>query len=280
MFPRAAPSPTRSAAALRRRRRHGRVIARRHGLAAMLAAVLAASTASADGPWRPAQGQRLDLQILPPLDLARPVDVLALDPFATSPDQVRRLSVKGIATVCHLAAGVWESWRPDAFAFPQGVLGRNVPGRPGTRRLEVGDPAVLPLLERRLDLCRERGFAGVLLAGFESGPAAPALPGFVGALAAAARARGLAVGAFGEPASIQGLAGVLDFAVAADCLAAMPGCVAAARTFRAAGKPVWLVAYTNATARMTALCAEAAGAGATVLFKTATLTGRLHRRCG
>jgi hypothetical protein len=245
----------------------------RHALAACLALAAAAGPLAAE-PWRPAPDQQLDLQLLPPLDPVRPVDVLALDLFQTPPDQVRHLLGRGVAPVCHLAAGVWEGWRPDAYAFPQSALGPGVAGRPGVRRLRADDPSVLPLLARRLDLCRERGFKGVLLAGLEAAPAlAPAL-------AAAARERGLAVGAFGEPAMLAALAPGLDFGVAADCLGAMPGCLDAARTFRAAGRPLWLVAYTNAPGRMAALCAEAGAAGAPLLFKTGTLTGRLHRRCG
>jgi hypothetical protein len=239
--------------------------------------------AAAEG-WKPARAQRLDIQLLPPFDFARRVDVLALDLFQTPPDQVRQLEPRGIATLCRLSVGVWESWRPDAFAFPQAALGRNRPGRPGERWLDTGHAAVAPLLERRLDLCRERGFKGVLLAGLEADPqAAGATPeqrlAFDQRLAAAGRARGLAVGLMGEPAQVAARASVFDFVVVADCVAAMAGCIDTVRAWHAAGKPAWLVAYTNAASRMTALCAEAARAGAPLLFKTQTLTGKLHRRC-
>lgn len=257
-------------------------------VALVLAATLLSAPARAEGPsWRPASGQRLDIQLLPPQDLARRVDILALDLFRAPPDQPRQLAARGVAAVCWLAAGVWEGWREDAFAFPQGALGRARPGRPGERWLDPGHAAVLPLLERRLDLCQERGFKGALLAGldllaqpgtgFPQGP--EALRGFAGKLVAAAHARGLAVGAMTAPEQAAALGTGFDFLMVADCAGAMGACVEAAGAYRAAGKPAWLVAYTNATARMAALCAAAERAQAPLLFKTQTLTGRLHRRC-
>jgi hypothetical protein len=245
-------------------------------LAALALVLTAALPLRAAEPWRPVHGQRLDVQLLPPLDLVRRADVLALDLFQTPPDQVRQLEARGVAALCWIAAGYWESWRPDAFAFPQGALGRNVPGRPGARWIDADNPAVTKLMERRLDLCREHGFKGAVLAGLDAAPRA----GLAVRLAAAAHEKGLAVGLVGLPADGPALAKAYDFLVAADCAAAPGPCAEAAQAFRAAGKPAWLLAFTNAAARMTALCADAARSGVPLLFKTQTLTGRLHRRCG
>ncbi|MEK0085823.1 endo alpha-1,4 polygalactosaminidase [Benzoatithermus flavus] len=244
------------------------------------------SAAAAEAPWRPDPGQRVDLQLLPPFDLARRSDVLVLDLFQTPADRVHQLEARGVAAVCWMSAGSWEGWRPDAYAFPQTALGRNRPGRPGERWLDPSHPAVLPLLEHRLDLCRERGFKGVLLAGLDG----YARPGagfpltaeqqltFAKRLADAARTRGLAAGITSDPEQAATFAPAFDFLVAADCIA-LASCVEAARPYRAAGKPVWLVAYTNIASRMAALCAAATRAEIPLLFKTRTLTGRLHRRC-
>jgi len=180
--------------------------------------------------------------------------------------------------------GVWERWRPDAAYVPPAALGRAPPGRPGVRWLDIANPALRPILERRLDLCRAHGFDGVILADLDvyvqsSGFAVDAgvQLAFNLWLARAAHARDLAVGIVNDLGQATELAGAFDFLVASDCLGA-GNCVAAG-AFRRAGKPVYLVAYTNVPRRMDMMCTEAAKLGAPVIFKTLTLNGKLHRRC-
>jgi hypothetical protein len=235
--------------------------------------------------WRPAPKQRFDLQLTPPLDLVRRVDVLGLELFATTPETVRQLQERGVATVCHVAASYWESWRPDAFAFPQALLGRKRPGLPIQRWLDIRQPDLRPVLEKRLDLCRERGFKGVLLAGLDGQAHASGFPlqpeqqaAFNGWLAAAAHQRGLAAGITVDGTELrEAMANPFDFLVADGCLAA--GDCSLARPFLRAGKPVHLIGYTNVGQRMDRFCALAADVGAPVIFKTQYLNGKLHRRC-
>ena len=73
------------------------------------------------------------------------------------------------------------------------------------------------------------------------------------------------------------LATAFDFLVADDCVAKND--CAGVRPFLAAGKPVYLVAYTNVPHRMDAYCALAAKVGAPLIFKAQSLNGKLHRRC-
>jgi len=73
------------------------------------------------------------------------------------------------------------------------------------------------------------------------------------------------------------LADRFDFLVASDCLVA--GDCAAALAFSRAGKPFYLVAYTNVVRRMDQLCSGAAALGTSLIFKTRTMNGKLHRRC-
>jgi hypothetical protein len=263
-------------------------------LAARLVAVGAAvASCLAGGPpalaaagWRPsADERRLDLQLTAPFDLVRPADVMALELFGSSGERLQRLRERGVANLCHVAAGVWENWRPDARDFPQAALGRSPTGWRGQRWLDVRHPGLRPILEKRLDLCRARGFDGVLLAGLE-GPAqstgfdlTPAQGlAFARWLAAAAHARGLAAGMVNNLGQAAALAGAFDLLVADRCVAA--GDCAGVRPFQEAGKPVYLVAYTNQARRMDAHCALAAEVGAPLIFKTQYLNGKLHRRCG
>ena len=96
-------------------------------------------------------------------------------------------------------------------------------------------------------------------------------------LAEAAHRHGLAVGLIDSLGQASELAGRFDFLVASDCLVA--GDCAAALAFSQAGKPVYLVAYTNVARRMDLLCTEAAALGTPLIFKTQTMNGKLHRRC-
>lgn len=241
--------------------------------------------ARATAGWRPSPAERrFDLQLTPPFNLARPTDVLALELFGTTPERLKRLRRQGVATVCHLAVGLWENWRPDAGRFPREALGRSPTGWRGQRWLDVRHPGLRPVLEKRLDLCRARGFDGILLAGrdghaqdsgFDLKPEDQlALDRW---LAEAAHARGLAAGLMGDPGQTASLAAAFDFLVADGCAAA--GDCAAARPFLAAGKPVYLVAYTNAARWMGTYCALAAEVGAPLIFKTGFPNGKLHRRC-
>jgi hypothetical protein len=138
--------------------------------------------------------------------------------------------------------------------------------------------------ERRLDRCRERGFDGVLFAHVD-GPAhasgfdlkASQQLAFHRWLAEAAHAHGLAAGIMADPGQAAELAAAFDFLVADGCAA--KGDCDGVKPFLAAGKPVYLVAYTNQARRMDASCALADEVGAPLIFKTEYLNGKLHRRC-
>jgi hypothetical protein len=246
---------------------------------------LAVAAPSAQAGWRPGPERTFDLQLTQPLNLARPAEVIALDLFATSSERVGQLHARKTAVLCHVAAGVWENWRPDARDFPPAALGRSPTGWRGQRWLDVRHLGLRPVLEKRLDLCRARGFDGVLLAGldghahgtgFDLKPAQQLA--FARWLAEAAHARGLAAGMVNNLGQAAELAGAFDLLVADRCVAA--GDCAGVRPFVKAGKPVYLVAYTNQARRMDAHCALAAAVGAPLIFKTQYLNGKLHRRCG
>ena len=245
-----------------------------------------ASGAVAGGQdWRPTPGQRLDIQLSAPFDFNRAADILVVEPFGAAPERLRQLRARGVATVCYLAAGLWQNWRPDAPSFPERTLGRSPTGWPGERWLDIRDHALPGLLGRRLDLCRERGFDGALLAGLDGHvqrtgfdlTAAQQLA-FNRGLAAAAHERGLAVGIVNDLGQAGELAGSFDFLVADRCVA--EGDCGGVRPFQKAGKPLFLVAYTRQPSRMAAYCALAAEIEAPLILKTQSLNGKLHRRCG
>ena len=254
-------------------------------LAAIAVCLLGFGGPPAQAAWQPAAGSTFDLQLTQPLNLVRPVNSLALDLFTTTPEQIGELRARGITVFCYIAAGFWESWRPDADSFPELALGASLTGWPGHRWVDPDSPAVDPILQARLDLCRERGFNGVLLAGLDQPAEAAGFAitaeqrrAFQHGLAAAAHDRGLVAGAIGGFAEPSELVDGFDFLVADGCLAWV-GCADALEPWRTAGKPAYLVAYTNQQGKMDRLCHEAAELGFQLIFKTQSLNGKLHRRC-
>lgn len=257
----------------------------RGAFVAAVAGLIGLGGTVAEAGWSPAAEQTFDLQLTQPFNLVRPVNVLALDLFTTPPAKVGELRGRGVAPFCYVAAGYWESWRPDAGNFPAAALGATVAGWPSQRRIDIGNPAVRPILEARLALCKERGFTGVLVAGLDTlaHGAGFATTGeqrlaFQRDLAAAAHARGLAAGAIGSFAGPAELDAAWDFVVADGCQPER-ACAEALAPWRSAGKPAYLVAYTNQATKMDRLCSEAAEHGLQVIFKTQSLNGKLHRRC-
>ena len=64
--------------------------------------------------------------------------------------------------VCYLSAGSFEDWRPDAGDFPADMLGETMAGWPDERWLDIRRLDLLgPIMKRRLDQCRAKGFDGV-----------------------------------------------------------------------------------------------------------------------
>jgi hypothetical protein len=119
----------------------------------------------AESIWHPAPGMSWQYQLLGNVDPRVSADVFVVDLFDTSAATVRAIRLRGGTTprrvVCYISAGTYENWRPDAFRYPSKVKG-DFNGWPGEQWLDIRALDVLgPLLERRLDLCQEKGFDGV-----------------------------------------------------------------------------------------------------------------------
>ena len=112
--------------------------------------------------WQPVPGTSWGWQLGEQLQLPIQGEMIDLDLFETSPELIQELREGGQFPICYLSAGSWEEWRPDADQFPAEVLGRNYPGWPGEKWLDIRQIEVLaPILEARLDLCAAKGFAGL-----------------------------------------------------------------------------------------------------------------------
>ncbi len=64
--------------------------------------------------------------------------------------------------VRYMNAGGWDEWRPDAGAFPTGVIGDDLDDWEVERWLDVRRIDILAsIMEARMDSCRDKGFDGI-----------------------------------------------------------------------------------------------------------------------
>ncbi|MEO8108127.1 MAG: endo alpha-1,4 polygalactosaminidase [Actinomycetes bacterium] len=199
--------------------------------------------------WRPMLGTTWQWQLSGPLDLTVKAQIYDVDLFDTSSAAVRSLHAQGRRAVCYFSAGSWEPGRPDSGAFPAAVKGQPLEGFADERWLDIRRTDILlPLMAKRLDLCRAKGFDGAEpdnVDGYANQSGFP-LTGvqqlrYNRALAALAHARGLAVALKNDLDQVSLLAPAFDFAVNEQC--AEYGECNQLAPFVKAGKPVLHVEY-------------------------------------
>jgi hypothetical protein len=254
-------------------------------LASALAAVavlMAAGQLGAAERWTPQPGSTWDLQFEGAVSADKAVAVLDLDLFDTPASLVAALRARGVRTICYLSAGTIEDWRPDADALPDAVVGNDYAEWPGERWLDIRRiDAIGPVMEQRLDLCRDKGFDGAdpdNVDGWQqnSGFALTRADQIAYALwfAAAAHARGLAVGLKNAPELAPDLVDSFNWALTEDCFD--QGWCAEMVPFIAAGKAVFALEYTDTDVDPEAFCAEAARVGLSGIVKRRVLDGWTH----
>lgn len=174
-------------------------------------------------PWRPPPGTTWHWQLTGPIDLSVDAEMYDVDLFDTPRETVAALHGLGRTVICYLSAGAWEEFRPDATAFPESALG-NENGWPGERWLDIRRPELRPILEARLDLCRDKGFDGVEvdnIDGYSNNTGFPLTAAdqlaFNTFLAEAAHTRGLSIGLKNDVEQAAELEPLFDWAINEEC---------------------------------------------------------------
>jgi hypothetical protein len=197
-------------------------------LAALLlpAAASGQPGASAGGHWRPAPTTApWQWQLQGRLDLSVEAPVFDVDGFETSAAAVRALHGRGRRAICYLDVGSWESYRPDAGAFPRSAIGRRYEGFPDERWLDVSRFRLFAKpLRKRIAMCARKGFDAVEpdnLAGWENHTgfqisAADQLR-FNRWIAAQVHRRGMAVALKNDGPQVGALLPSFDFAIVEQC---------------------------------------------------------------
>jgi hypothetical protein len=228
---------------------------------------------AAHAAWAPAPGATWQWQLDGEVDLTVDAQVYDLDLFDTAADQVQALHDAGRRAVCYLDAGTSESWRPDARAFPGGVLGRSDDGWSGERWLDIRQiDRIAPIMDARLDLCRDKGFDGVEadnVDGYQNDTGFPLTSqdqlAYNRWLAGEAHQRGLSIGLKNDPDQVADLVGNFDWALAEECF--YGGWCAAETPFVQAGKGVFAAEYVEDGVDTDAFCAASAQLGLSGIIK-------------
>ena len=111
--------------------------------------------------WKPVAGTTWQWQIGGgTLDTSMAVQVFDID-WEQEASAVQSLQAAGKKVICYVSVGSWEDWRPDAAQFPSAVIGKDYPGWPGEKFVDIRAQALRDIMAKRLDVCLQKGFDAV-----------------------------------------------------------------------------------------------------------------------
>jgi len=233
------------------------------------------------GWWQPIVNTQWQWQLTGlPIDRSFEVEMYDIDMFDNKTSTVAELHAEGRRVVCYVSVGSWEAWRPDADAFPEGVLGNEYEGWPGERWLDIRRIDVLgPIMEARLDRCAAKGFDAIEpdnMDGYTNDTGFPLMYEDQLAyniwLANEAHARGLSIGLKNDGDQVGDLEAYFDWALTEDCYA--EGWCGEMGAFIEAGKAVFAAEYTDemtVNRFLTQVCPQAADMEFSVILKNRDL---------
>jgi hypothetical protein len=250
--------------------------------ALVLLAIQSDTERTAAAWWIPPPATSWQWQLTGKIDLTVGASMYDLDLNDTPAATVAALHAGGRRAVCYVSAGTWEEWRPDASRFPTAVLGSVVDGWPDERWLDIRRIDLLgPVMEARLDLCRDKGFDGVEpdnVDGYANRPGFPLTAAdqlrYNRWFAQAAHARGLSVGLKNDLDQVKDLVDSFDWAINEQCFEYKECDML--KPFVAAGKAVFHVEYKLATS---AFCTQAIALGFNSMRKRLSLDA-FREPCG
>lgn len=77
-------------------------------------------------------------------------------------DVVTQLHAMGKKVICYIDVGVYEDYRPDAYKFPDSVIGSPDVGWEGSYWLDIRRTDILgPIMQARMKMCKDKGFDAI-----------------------------------------------------------------------------------------------------------------------
>jgi hypothetical protein len=233
-----------------------------------------APAAPAGTPWIPSVHTTWQWQLSGTVDQSVDAQMYDIDLFDTPASTVAALHARGRHVVCYIDAGTYEPGRPDSGAFPAAVQGSGVDGWPGEKWLDIRRLDVLgPIIDARLDLCRQKGFDGVEpdnVDGYSNSSGFPLTAAdqlaYNRSIAAAAHARGLSVGLKNDLDQAAALQPDFDWALNEQCYEYSE--CDNLQPFARAGKAVFIAEY---DLDPSAFCAQAQASGYMAIRKNLDL---------
>jgi hypothetical protein len=229
---------------------------------------------AAPARWTPPPDTTWQWQLTTPVDTSVAADLYDIDLYDNSAAVVAELHAQGRHVACYLDAGTYEPGRPDAHAFDDRVLGRELPDWPGERWLDIRRLDLLrPIMDARLDLCASKGFDAVEADNVDAYTNDSGFPltsadqlRYNRAIAVDAHARGLSIGLKNDLDQAAVLEPDFDWALAEQCFQ-YDECDRLA-PFIAAGKAVLVAEY---DLDPSAFCARATALGVRAMRKRLAL---------
>jgi endo-alpha-1,4-polygalactosaminidase (GH114 family) len=224
--------------------------------------------------WSPSPTTTWQWQLTTPVDRSVDAQLFDIDLFDNAAGVVADLHTRGRHVACYLDAGTLEPGRPDSGDFPAAVVGSELPDWPGEHWLDVRRLDVLgPIIERRLDLCRQKGFDAVEPDNVDAYANQSGFPltaedqlRFNRFLARAAHARGLSVGLKNDLDQAAALEPDFDWALNEQCFQYHE--CDRLQPFVRVGKAVFVAEYELDTA---SFCPQARSAGVMAMRKRLAL---------
>ena len=228
-------------------------------------------------------GVTWQIQLSGKVDTSVKAQVFDIDLLANPRAVVHDLRNRGRRVLCYFSAGTNESFRSASQQYPASTRGNALADYPNEQWLDIRRIAKLrPLSERRLDLCKRKGFAGADFDNVDGYANRSGFPltardqlRFNRFLAREAHARGLLAGLKNDIGQVPALARSFDFAVNEQCFQ-YGECGPLHRYFVRRGKPVFHIEYHG---RPADFCPRARKLGFSSVFKRLAL-GAFRVQCG
>ena len=195
-------------------------------------------------------------------------NVVIIDLFDTSTDNISNLKAEGHTVICYFSAGSWENWREDADQFPSVSLGKNLDGWPGEKWLDTRNGEVREIMKNRILLAKSKGCQGVEadnLDGYGNNTGFNLSKSnsinYISFLAMEAHNTNLVIALKNSAEIVSSVQPVLDFAIVESCYEYDECCLY--EEFISNGKPIFSIEYTNYN---DAICTEFQNHGFSLIF--------------